>query len=112
MSLRDSCSQRRKLSAKRGCRILKASRDEIDATETTAQLFRSASSSMRHCHNHPFEKWTPDDYYGTAAAFKRVGRKETGLPDDEMIFVSAGGDVTQPRTGKQMKVRLLLEEAS
>ena len=61
------------------------------------------------CHNHPFEKWTQDDYYGTAAAFNRVGRKETGLPDDELIFVKAGGEVTQPRTGKTMKVRLLLQ---
>ena len=87
----------------------KASRDEIDATETTAQLFLGIRIQCAKCHNHPFEKWTQDDYYGTAAAFKRVGRKETGLPDDEMIFVSAGGDVTQPRTGKQMKVRLLLE---
>lgn len=87
----------------------KASRDEIDATETTAQLFLGIRIQCAKCHNHPFEKWTQDDYYGTAAAFTRVGRKETGLPDDEMIFVKAGGDVTQPRTGKQMKVRLLLE---
>ena len=87
----------------------KASRDEIDATETTAQLFMGIRIQCAKCHNHPFEKWTQDDYYGTAAAFARVGRKETGLPDDEMIFVKAGGEVTQPRTGKQMKVRLLLE---
>ena len=87
----------------------KASRDEIDATETTAQLFMGIRIQCAKCHNHPFEKWTQDDYYGTAAAFTRVGRKETGLPDDEMIFVKAGGEVTQPRTGRQMKVRLLLE---
>ncbi|MFO0978137.1 MAG: DUF1549 and DUF1553 domain-containing protein [Planctomycetaceae bacterium] len=87
----------------------KAARDEIDATETTAQLFMGVRIQCAKCHNHPFEKWTQDDYYGTAAAFNRVGRKETGLPDDEMIFVKAGGEVTQPRTGKQMKVRLLLE---
>jgi len=87
----------------------KASRDEIDATETTAQLFLGVRIQCAKCHNHPFEKWTQDDYYGTAAAFNRVGRKETGLPDDEMIFVKAGGEVTQPRTGKTMKVRLLLQ---
>ena len=87
----------------------KASRDEIDATETTAQLFLGIRIQCAKCHNHPFEKWSQDDYYGTAAAFTRVGRKDTGLPDDEMIFVKAGGEVTQPRTGKQMKVRLLLE---
>ncbi|MEY3457646.1 MAG: hypothetical protein RL215_803, partial [Planctomycetota bacterium] len=86
----------------------KASRDEIDATETTAQLFLGIRIQCAKCHNHPFEKWTQDDYYGTAAAFNRVGRKETALPDDEMIFVKASGEVTQPRTGRTMKVRLLL----
>lgn len=87
----------------------KASRDEIDATETTAQLFLGIRIQCAKCHNHPFEKWTQNDYYGIAAAFKRVGRKETGAPDDEFIFVSSTGEVTQPRTGQTMKVRLLLE---
>jgi len=87
----------------------KASRDEIDATETTSQLFMGIRIQCAKCHNHPFEKWTQNEYYGIAAAFKRVGRKETGSPDDEFIFVSESGDVTQPRTGKTMKVRLLLQ---
>lgn len=87
----------------------KNSRDEIDAVETTAQLFLGVRIQCAKCHNHPFEKWTQDDYYGMAAAFKRVGRKATGLPEDEFIFVQNSGDVTQPRTGQTMKVRLLLE---
>lgn len=87
----------------------KASRDEIDATETTAQLFMGIRIQCAKCHNHPFEKWTQNEYYGIAAAFKRVGRKETGSPDDEFIFASQTGDVVQPRTGKTMQVRLLLQ---
>ncbi len=87
----------------------KASRDEIDATETTAQLFLGIRIQCAKCHNHPFEKWTQNDYYGIAAAFKRVGRKETSFPDSEFIFVSNSGEVTQPRTGQTMKVRLLLQ---
>jgi len=87
----------------------KSSRDEIDAVETTAQLFLGVRIQCAKCHNHPFEKWTQDDYYGMAAAFKRVGRKPTGLPEDEFIFVQSSGEVTQPRTGQTMKVRLLLE---
>jgi Protein of unknown function (DUF1549)/Protein of unknown function (DUF1553) len=86
-----------------------ASRDEIDATETTAQLFLGIRIQCAKCHNHPFEKWTQDDYYGIAAAFKRVARRDTGLADDEFIYVRKDGDVTQPRTGRTMKVRLLLE---
>lgn len=89
----------------------RASRDEIDATETTAQLFLGIRIQCAKCHNHPFEKWTQDDYYGIAAAFHRVGRKPGRLPDSEVIFVKQSGEVVQPRTKQQMKVRLLLKGA-
>lgn len=86
----------------------RASRDPLDATETTSQLFLGVRIQCAKCHNHPFEKWTQDNYYGIAAAFTRVGRKNTVDPEEEVIFTAAGGEVTQPRTGKQMKVHLLL----
>lgn len=28
------------------------------------------------CHNHPFDRWTMDDYYSWAAFFAQIGRKE------------------------------------
>ncbi|MFO0919979.1 MAG: DUF1549 and DUF1553 domain-containing protein, partial [Planctomycetaceae bacterium] len=87
----------------------RASRDPQDATETTSQLFLGVRIQCAKCHNHPFEKWTQDNYYGIAAAFTRVGRKNSVDPDEEVIFTSASGEVTQPRTGKQMKVHLLLQ---
>jgi hypothetical protein len=86
----------------------RASRDPLDATETTAQLFLGVRIQCAKCHNHPFERWTQDNYYGIGAAFARVGRKVGSTPDEEVILVSAGGEVTQPRTGKQMKTHLLL----
>lgn len=86
----------------------RASRDSLDATETTAQLFLGIRIQCAKCHNHPFEKWTQDDYYGMAAAFHRVGRKASARKDNETIFVKQQGEVKQPRTGETMKVRLLL----
>ena len=86
----------------------RASRDSLDATETTAQLFLGIRIQCAKCHNHPFEKWTQDDYYGMAAAFHRVGRKASAGKDNETIFVKQQGEVKQPRTGETMKVRLLL----
>ncbi|HVW00420.1 MAG TPA: DUF1549 domain-containing protein, partial [Planctomycetaceae bacterium] len=87
----------------------KASRDPLDATETTAQLFLGIRIQCAKCHNHPFERWTQDNYYGIGAAFARVGRKPGRDKDDEVIFVQTGGEVTQPRTGAQMKTHLLLK---
>ncbi len=86
----------------------RASREPSDATETTAQLFLGVRIQCAKCHNHPFERWTQDNYYGIAAAFARVGRKNSPDADDEIIFVKPDGEVTQPRTGQTMKVHLLL----
>jgi hypothetical protein len=86
----------------------RASRDPQDATETTAQLFLGIRIQCAKCHNHPFERWTQDNYYGIGAAFARIGRKVGPDPDEEVVFVSTAGEVTQPRTGKQMKPHLLL----
>jgi len=87
----------------------RASRDPQDATETTAQLFLGIRIQCAKCHNHPFERWTQDNYYGIGAAFVRIGRKLGASPDEEVVFVSKAGEVTQPRTGKQMKPHLLLK---
>ena len=86
----------------------KASRDPQDATETTAQLFLGIRIQCAKCHNHPFERWTQDNYYGIGAAFARIGRKPGAETDEEVIFVAKTGDVTQPRTNKVMKTHLLL----
>jgi hypothetical protein len=87
----------------------RASRDPQDATETTAQLFLGVRIQCAKCHNHPFERWTQDNYYGIAAAFTRIGRKNAVDAEEEVIFTQPAGEVTQPRTGKQMKVHLLLQ---
>jgi hypothetical protein len=86
----------------------RSSREPTDAVETTAQLFLGVRIQCAKCHNHPFERWTQDNYYGVGAAFARVGRKPGATPTDEVIFSASGGEVVQPRTGKTMPVHLLL----
>ena len=83
------------------------SRDPENSVETTAQLFLGVRIQCAKCHNHPFERWTQDDYYGFAAFFSRVKQKNGGLPDDEVIFAAREGEVRQPRTGKVMKPKAL-----
>lgn len=85
------------------------SRDPLDAVETTAQLFMGIRMQCAKCHNHPFERWSQDNYYGVASAFARIGRKTGPRPDEEIIFVQSSGEVKQPRTGQTMPVHLLLQ---
>lgn len=87
----------------------RASRDPNDATETTAQLFLGIRIQCAKCHNHPFERWSQDNYYGIAAAFTRIGRQKGATANEEIIHVTRSGEVKQPRTGQTMKVHLLLK---
>lgn len=83
------------------------SRDPDSSVETTAQLFLGVRIQCAKCHNHPFERWTQDDYYGFAAFFSRVRQKAGQLPDEEIIFAAKDGEVRQPRTGAVMKPKAL-----
>jgi hypothetical protein len=77
--------------------------DTQDSVESIAQIFLGARLQCAKCHNHPFERWTQDNYYGMAAFFNRVQRKKSPRADELLIYLAASGEVTQPRTGKQMK---------
>jgi hypothetical protein len=83
--------------------------------ETTAQLFFGIRMQCAKCHNHPFERWTQDDYYSFAAFFARVKhRKDPVEPGDpktkdgaEYVYADRAGEVTQPRTGKTMDPKFM-----
>ena len=46
------------------------------AMENTTHLFLAVRFNCNKCHDHPFERWTQDQYYQLAAYFAQVGRKE------------------------------------
>lgn len=87
----------------------RAAVDTNDCTETTAQLFLGIRIQCAKCHNHPFERWTQDNYYGIGAFFNRVQRKPSAKAEEVVVWVARAGEVTQPRTGKQMKPWLPLQ---
>jgi hypothetical protein len=85
-------------------------KDPQSLAESTAQLFLGVRMQCAKCHNHPFERWTQDDYYGLSAVFARVKNKPEGAAKGaavaaEVIVAARDGEVTQPRTGKTMKPR-------
>ena len=51
-------------------------RDPGDAMENTTQLFLAVRFNCNKCHDHPFERWTQDQYYQLAAFFAQVGHKD------------------------------------
>ena len=79
--------------------------DPQDMVETTSMAFMGMSIQCAHCHDHPNEKWTNDDYYGMVSLFARVRGKGWGGDSrsgdgNRTIFLADDGEVLQPRTGR------------
>jgi len=80
----------------------RTAKDMSDCVETISQVFMGARLQCAKCHNHPFERWTQNNYYGMGAFFNRIQRKNTKRPNEMFIWVTDSGDVIQPRTGQKM----------
>ena len=92
----------------------KVLRDPPSAMENTTQLFLAIRFNCNKCHDHPFEKWTQDQYFQLAAYFAQIDRNEDpkykgqrvggtdvegAKPLVEVIADAAGGDIKHDRTG-------------
>jgi hypothetical protein len=73
-------------------------RDPLKLAEDTAQVFMGMQVKCSQCHNHPFDRWTMSDYYGFAAFFAQVGRKQAEDPRERIVFNGGGGEVANPVT--------------
>jgi WD40 repeat protein len=93
----------------------KVLRTPQDTMESTTQLFLAVRFNCNKCHDHPFERWTQDQYYQTAAYFAQVDRKrdpesgarviggsavEGAKPLYEIIQDAKQGEILHDRTGQ------------
>jgi hypothetical protein len=96
----------------------KVLRNADSAMENTTQLFLAIRFNCNKCHDHPFERWTQDQYYQLASYFAQFGLKEDPAykgqkiggtdveapkPLVEIVFDKKDGEVTQIRTGQLAK---------
>jgi hypothetical protein len=90
-------------------------RDPASLMENTTHLFLAVRFNCNKCHDHPFERWTQNQYYSLAQYFAQVGRKEMkefdgkklggsavegAVPLVEVVYDSGSGDVKHDRTGQ------------
>jgi hypothetical protein len=76
-------------------------------SENVAQVFMGMRIQCAQCHNHPFDRWTQNDYYGFAAFFSQIGRKQGEDYRETIVFNSGGGEVSHPVGGAVMKPKFL-----
>jgi hypothetical protein len=100
----------------------RANRDPVTRAENTARVFLGTQLNCAQCHNHPFERWTQDDYYDWAAIFSRIDYKLSGekpkdendkkeFRGDQTVLIKAEGSVTNARTGDPASPHFLGGEA-
>lgn len=85
-----------------------------ETMENTTHLFLAVRFNCNKCHDHPFERWTQDQYYETAAFFAQVGLKqdpeskgkriggtavEGAKPLYEIVYDRKDGEQKHERTG-------------
>ena len=81
--------------------------ETLKIAENTAQVFMGTRMQCAQCHNHPFDRWTMDDYYSFAAFFGQIGRKAAEDPGERIIFNSGGGEVAHLLGGRAMAPKFL-----
>jgi len=88
----------------------RAIRDPYQRAESVAQVFLGLRVSCAKCHNHPFDRWTQDDYHRFAALFARIdyrvlnNTKVDNLDKHEFIgeqivMATTRGELAHPRGG-------------
>ncbi len=82
-------------------------RDQLKVAENVAQVFMGMRIQCAQCHNHPFDRWTQNDYYEFAAFFSQVGRKQGEDVRERIIFNRGGGEVKHPVTGQNSVPKFL-----
>src|SRR5438876_798902 len=96
----------------------RSSRDPATRAKAAAQVFLGTRLQCAECHNHPFDRWTQDDYYDWADLFARLNYKvienkreissdEHEWKGEQIVFVARKGSVKNPRTGKEAQPRFL-----
>ena len=79
------------------------------AMEKTTQVFLGVRMVCAQCHDHPFERWTQDQYYQMSAFFSAVGIRAGYEVGEEIVFDRrADYEMKHPRDGRVVKPQLMV----
>lgn len=102
-------------------------RDPDQAMENTTHLFLAIRFNCNKCHDHPFERWTQNQYYELTSYFAQVSRTEDPkykgqktqgtavrgpLPLVEIVKDTNSGEVQNLRTGTTALAKFPFSHAS
>lgn len=87
----------------------RVTRDAKPTMEKTTQVFMGVRMVCAQCHDHPFERWTQNQYYEMAAFFSAVGVRPGYEVGEEIVFDQRQDyDMKHPKDGRVMKPNFLV----
>jgi hypothetical protein len=90
----------------------RVTRDAKPTMEKTTQVFLGVRMVCAQCHDHPFERWTQNQYYQMSAFFSAVGLRAGYEVGEEIIFDQrADYEMKHPKDGRVVKPEFLLASA-
>ncbi|MEM6329412.1 MAG: DUF1549 and DUF1553 domain-containing protein [Planctomycetota bacterium] len=81
--------------------------DAKKTAENVAQSLLGLRLQCAQCHNHPFDRWTMDDYYAFTSFFTQIGRKRADDYREWYVFNRGGGEARHPVGNRVMKPKFL-----
>jgi hypothetical protein len=80
--------------------VLGDNADPMALAGTAAQVFMGTRIACAQCHDHPFDVWSQEDFYGMAAYFGRTQRRESEFTNSVYVQEMVGNRVKWPPEGK------------
>jgi hypothetical protein len=90
----------------------RVTREAKPTMEKTTQVFLGVRMVCAQCHDHPFERWTQNQYYEMAAFFSAVGLRAGYEVGEEIVFDQRSDfQMKHPKDGHVVKPTLLIASA-
>ena len=87
----------------------RVTRDPKPTMEKTTQVFLGVRMVCTQCHDHPFERWTQNQYYQMSAFFSPVGLRAGYEVGEEIVFDQRSGyDMKHPKDGHVVQPAFLV----
>jgi Protein of unknown function (DUF1553)/Protein of unknown function (DUF1549) len=103
--------------------LYRSLREPYARSEAVAQVFLGIRLQCAKCHNHPFDRWTQDDYHEFAAFFGRIDYRVVSnnrrdkldkheFDGEQVVFLQREGGLKHPRTQELLSPRIFGEDHS
>ncbi len=91
----------------------RTTREPKPTMEKTTQVFLGVRMVCAQCHDHPFEKWTQNQYYQMSAFFSAVGLRPGYEVGEEIIYDQrADYEMKHPKDSRVMAPEFLIASAT